>query len=863
MTYTQVFGGEPMLPADVSYRAITTSTSQTLVWPTEGQSTADYVAKLNDVTTTLGGVVFTMPDATLASTGTTAIFNNVGSTSFQINDSSGGVLLTVPPSTCYVVYLADNSTAAGTWRNFQYGASTSSASAAALAGAGLKAITTTLNQSMSVFSFNSTYSAATSDRASVLMWTGAGTGTLNLDAPGTVGSDWFAHVRNSGGGALTIDPAGAVTIDGTSTLTLNPSNSCIIFTDGTSYYTIGLGIAATTSSTYQTIAVAGTGDYTLSAAEQNKVLYKFTGALTGNRNIIVPATIQQYWVENATTGAYTFTVKTAAGSGPTVATGVRAILYCDGTNVVDADTGGLSTPIAVADGGTGSTTASGARTNLGATSVGNSLFTAADAAAARTAISAIATGSTITTAGLFSMATARLLGRSTAGTGDVEAITVGSGLLLSGGTLSSTAGGGSVTSVSGSGGTTGLTLTGGPITGSGTLTLGGTLAVANGGTGATASTGSGNVVLATGPTLVSATLSGTGTTITVWDTLFTLQDNADNTKQAKFELSGLTSGSTRTYTLPNSSGQLLIGGTTVTGSGGLTGGGDISTNQTISVATNGITNAMLAQIATATFKGRTTAGTGNVEDLTATQATALLNTFTTSLKGLVPASGGGTTNYLRADGTFAAPPGTTNQTITLSGDVSGTGTTAITATIGNNIVTYAKMQDISATQRVLGRNTAGAGDTEEVTASQLMDWVGSTRGSVLYRGASGWAALTPGTAGRPLISNGGGADPSYAPVAARAWVNFAGATGAITQSHNVSSVTRNAVGDYTINFTNAMTDTGYVVAAFTVAASGSGLTGFYESSSTARTTSAVRVFCCQNAGTGIDTSAQQIVVFGN
>lgn len=41
--------------------------------------------------------------------------------------------------------------------------------------------------------------------------------------------------------------------------------------------------------------------------------------------------------------------------------------------------------------------------------------------------------------------------------------------------------------------------------------------------------------------------------------------------------------------------------------------------------------------------------------LTATQATALLDVFTSALKGLVPASGGGTTKYLRADGTFAVP----------------------------------------------------------------------------------------------------------------------------------------------------------------------------------------------------------------
>jgi len=70
-----------------------------------------------------------------------------------------------------------------------------------------------------------------------------------------------------------------------------------------------------------------------------------------------------------------------------------------------------------------------------------------------------------------------------------------------------------------------------------------------------------------------------------------------------------------------------------------------------------VTNAKLADVATARFKGRTTAGTGAVEDLTGTQSTALLDTFTSSLKGLAPASAGGTSNFLRADGTWAAPSG--------------------------------------------------------------------------------------------------------------------------------------------------------------------------------------------------------------
>ena len=89
-------------------------------------------------------------------------------------------------------------------------------------------------------------------------------------------------------------------------------------------------------------------------------------------------------------------------------------------------------------------------------------------------------------------------------------------------------------------------------------------------------------------------------------------------------------------------------------------------------------------------------------------------------------------------------------------------------TIDNDTITYAMIQNITATQRLLGRNTAGAGDTEEVTASQLLDWVSTTRGVLLYRGAATWAALSPGTAGFVLTSNGAGADPSYQAPAATA-----------------------------------------------------------------------------------------------
>lgn len=92
----------------------------------------------------------------------------------------------------------------------------------------------------------------------------------------------------------------------------------------------------------------------------------------------------------------------------------------------------------------------------------------------------------------------------------------------------------------------------------------------------------------------------------------------------------------------------------VDGAGDVVGGTTIGTSE---IADDAVTNVKLADMAAATIKGNNTGGAADPADLTATQVTALLNVFTSALKGLVPASGGGTANFLRADGTFAVPPG--------------------------------------------------------------------------------------------------------------------------------------------------------------------------------------------------------------
>lgn len=95
---------------------------------------------------------------------------------------------------------------------------------------------------------------------------------------------------------------------------------------------------------------------------------------------------------------------------------------------------------------------------------------------------------------------------------------------------------------------------------------------------------------------------------------------------------------------------------------------------------------------------------------------------------------------------------------------------------------------------------------------------------------------------------------------AKAWVRFAGASGAITKAFNVSSVTRNATGDYTVAFSTAMPDANYSALATSSWLPGVGSFNAYifsgpASNTSAPTTASFR-FTLQNgyhAGTGDST----------
>jgi hypothetical protein len=214
-----------------------------------------------------------------------------------------------------------------------------------------------------------------------------------MPSASVAGNDWFFDARNSGTGGLTIQPAGGELINGQANLVFNPGDSARIITDGTSFYTLGYGQSATFAFDYVSISLTGQpSPYTLTGTNLNRIAYQFSGVLTANMEIIVPNTIQQYWIRNTTTGSYTLTVKTSGGTGVPVVQNGASILYCDGTNVVQAETASLSVPVAIAQGGTSATTAGGALVNLGGTSLGIGVFTAVNAATARAALGAAASG---------------------------------------------------------------------------------------------------------------------------------------------------------------------------------------------------------------------------------------------------------------------------------------------------------------------------------------------------------------------------------------------------------------------------------------------------------------------------------------
>jgi hypothetical protein len=183
--------------------------------------------------------------------------------------------------------------------------------------------------------------------------------------------------------------------------------------------------------------------------------------------------------------------------------------------------------------------------------------------------------------------------------------------------------------------------------------------------------------------------------------------------------------------------------------------------------------------------------TGSAAVPVATTLTALIDAAIGSTEGDVLYRGASSWNVLA--------PGTSGQVLTTGGasavpswtSVGGTGTvTSVTAGAGLSGGTITTTGTVAlaaiADKSVLGNTSGSSAVPVATTLSAMIDEAlsASTQGDVLYRGASGWVALAPGTSGQVLQTGGAAANPS--------WVNQSGGLSSIASMDLLANITGSA-----------------------------------------------------------------------
>ena len=339
MSYISPFTGDVVQPTDVSYRAFNLNADTTLAWPINGNATGNYAARIMQVTPNAAGRKLYMPPANQTSVGTDAMIRNMSAYSFDVVDNNGGTIVTIASGKAFYIYITANPDVAGTWGVIDFGAGTSSADAATLAGLGLVAISTTLNQSHPSSSFANGYTFVAADRAQTKIWS-SGAGTVSLPAVATAGNNWFFLLKNNGTGTLTVDANLSETIDGGLTKSYAPNESSFIICTGAEYVTVGYGVSSTFAFTALVKPIVS-GAYSLTPTEASNTIQEYVGTLTGDVTVTYPPVVNFYVVSNQTVDngfGLTLTTGIVGASNAVVPPGQQVSLICDGVNFLNANT---------------------------------------------------------------------------------------------------------------------------------------------------------------------------------------------------------------------------------------------------------------------------------------------------------------------------------------------------------------------------------------------------------------------------------------------------------------------------------------------------------------------------------------------
>ena len=346
-SYVNPLTGQTISPSTVGYEALTITANTSLQWPINSSYTTStpVVAAIMQVTASSSGLQLQLPPANQVSTGQAVLIENVGTLAFTVTDNSGNTIIVINSTIAQYVFLTDNSTVNGAWSTISFNTTGSTGTAAGLAGNGLEASGNMLNTVFYEGTIASSTTLTASYQSQFLVWTGgAGSITLPSSAASSVGNGWYVAVRNGGTGTLTLTPSGTDTIDGNSNKQLNPTESLVIVSNGTNgWYTFAYGRNNNFIYTQLSIGVTG-GTLTLSATQYANVVQIYTGTLTANQFVVLPSTVQIYYIQNSTSGSYSLTFKTSSSTGTTVSVpqGQTLAVICDGTNVYNASSAAAS-----------------------------------------------------------------------------------------------------------------------------------------------------------------------------------------------------------------------------------------------------------------------------------------------------------------------------------------------------------------------------------------------------------------------------------------------------------------------------------------------------------------------------------------
>lgn len=201
----------------------------------------------------------------------------------------------------------------------------------------------------------------------------------------------------------------------------------------------------------------------------------------------------------------------------------------------------------------------------------------------------------------------------------------------------------------------------------------------------------------------------------------------------------------------------ILKSTTSTGALTIATAGDFPT---LNQSTTGNAATATALQTARTINGVSFDGSGNITVTAAagtlTGSTLASGVTASSLTSLGTLASLTVTNPISGSVTGNAATVTTNANLT--GPVTSSGNTT---SIASGAVANSNLANMSA--GTLKANVSGStGPPTDATPSTLLDVIDNTQGDILYRGASGWTALTPGTSGTFLKSNGASANPAWA-----------------------------------------------------------------------------------------------------